>query len=164
MTIFITQSWDTAIKAGEGNDRSACATFARVEEVHYLIHLWVGRAEYPELKRKVKELALTHKPDAVLIEDAASGQSLLQDLRREGVNALIAIRPQGDKTTRLARITPMFEAGQVMLPTHAPWLAEVETELLGFPHAAHDDVVDAVSQYLNWVRGRDQGVLGIRSV
>jgi hypothetical protein len=47
----------------------------------------------------------------------------------------------------------MFEAGQVVLPQNAPWLAELERELLGFPNARHDDQVDSITQYLTWVRG-----------
>ena len=36
----------------------------------------------------------------------------------------------------------------------APWLAEFEAELLGFPGARHDDQVDSLSQYFGWVRER----------
>ncbi len=32
--------------------------------------------------------------------------------------------------------------GRVYFPKGAPWLEDVEAELLGFPTAAHDDVVD----------------------
>ena len=40
------------------------------------------------------------------------------------------------------------------LPKDAAWLAEFEAELLGFPGARHDDLVDSLSQYFNWVRER----------
>ena len=47
-----------------------------------------------------------------------------------------------------------MEAGQFAVPEHAPWLAALEEELLNFPDSAHDDQVDAISQYLNWIRTR----------
>lgn len=159
----IVQSWDTAIKAAQGNDASACATFEATEHgAHKLLDMKVIRAEYPQLKRAVKEAALRFAPAAILIEDKASGQSLIQDLRREGGLPIIPILPRGDKLTRFARVTPMIEAGMVWLPRDAAWLAAFESELLAFPQGAHDDQVDAFSQYLNWVRERDYDAMRMR--
>lgn len=152
----IVQSWDTAIKAGAQHDASACATFLQKDGEHYLIDLQSVRLEYPELKRRIVEHAARHAPEVILMEDKASGQSLLQDLRRETSLPLLPCMPQGDKTMRLVRISPLIEAGRLHLPKHAPWLADCETQLLQFPHAAHDDMVDAISQYFNWVRTRHQ--------
>lgn len=41
----------------------------------------------------------------------------------------IACKATEDKLSRLVRVTPMIEAGLVMLPHDAPWLAAFETEL-----------------------------------
>ncbi len=160
----ITHSWDTAIKAGSSNDASVCAVFELCDGVHRLVDLWHGRVEYPELKRQVYALAQRDRPQAVLIEDKASGQSLIQDMRRESALPVIAILPKGDKVSRFARVTPMIEAGQVALPREAPWLAQFEREIYQFPNAKHDDCVDALSQYLNWVRERATGNAGVRRV
>lgn len=146
------QSWDTAIKAGAGHDASACATFVVKDGVHYLIDMLAVRVEYPALKRLIVSHAERFAPERVLIEDKASGQSLLQDLRRETDLAVIGMGAHEDKVTRLTRVTPLMEAGKVALPTTAPWLAEFEAEFFAFPDGVHDDQVDAVSQYLNWVR------------
>ncbi len=149
------QSWDTGIKAGEKNDPSACATFRLVEGVHRLVDMLVVKLEYPELKRLMIAHAARFDPEAILIEDKASGQSLLQDLRRETALPVIGYTPKGDKVSRLMRVTPLMEAGKMGLPKRAPWLANFEQELFTFPDGAHDDQVDAVSQYLNWVRERN---------
>jgi predicted phage terminase large subunit-like protein len=151
---MLTQSWDTAIKAGMGHDASACATFIEREGIHYLVDMLVVKYEYPALKRAIISHAAVQQADAVLIEDKASGQSLLQDLRLESDLPLIARMPVQDKQTRLLRVTPLMEAGKVALPKNAPWLAALEQELFSFPEGAHDDQVDAISQYLNWVRER----------
>lgn len=148
----VVQSWDTGIKAGAGHDASACATFVQADGMHYLIDVAQARLEYPELRRFILAQAIKFAPDAILIEDKASGQSLLQDLKRETELPVIAQLPQGDKFARLQRVTPLVEAGKLLLPKQAPWLADFESQLLEFPDGAHDDMVDAFSQYLNWVR------------
>ena len=155
---MLVHSWDTAIKADSDHDASACAVFARLADgTHQLRDMWVGRVEYPELKRTLIRLAERDRPHAILIEDKASGQSLIQDMRQAAGWPVIAVQPQGDKVTRFARITPMIEAGLIALPRYAPWLASFEAELLAFPNGAHDDQVDAFSQYCNWVRRRELG-------
>lgn len=149
------QSWDTGIKAGAQHDASACATFMVRDGVHVLVDMRVVRKEYPELKRLIVSHAERFLAEAVLMEDKGSGQSLLQDLRRETDLPLIAVMPKADKLTRLIRVTPLMEAGKMALPVTAPWLAALEEELFSFPDSVHDDQVDAVSQYLNWQMTRN---------
>lgn len=157
------QSWDTGIKAGPQHDASACATFVLRDGVHHLVDMTVVRLEYPALKRLMLHHAARFSADAILIEDKGSGQSLLQDLRRETELPLIAVMPDGDKQARLIRVTPMIEAGQLALPKYASWLADFEAEFFTFPDGKHDDQVDAVSQYLNWIRARiGRGEPGVR--
>lgn len=161
----VVQSWDTAIKAGPGHDGSACVTVGEAEGKCHVLDVTVLRAEYPALKHHVRRMAEVWKPDAVLIEDKASGQSLLQDMRREkGLPPLIGIMPASDKVTRFAAVSAMIEAGKVSLPLDAAWLAEFERELLAFPQGKHDDQVDAFSQYLGWLRARQDGEYGIRGL
>jgi predicted phage terminase large subunit-like protein len=149
----VTQSWDTAIKAGAEHDASACITVGEGEDGrHYVLDTLTLRAEYPALRRAVLAQAERFAPQAILIEDKASGQSLLQDLRRESALPLIGRMPRQDKLTRAAAVSALVEAGKLVLPRHAPWKAAFEEELLGFPDLAHDDQVDALTQYLAWVR------------
>ncbi len=161
----IVLSWDTAIKAGDKNDYSVCTVWAVVNDGYYLLDLIRQRTEYPELKHLAHNLAEKWQPHAILIEDKASGQSLLQDLRRESAYPLIPIMPKADKVTRFASVTPLFEAGRVFFPTRQPWLVDLEMELLGFPTISHDDQVDSIAQFLHWARARStQGQWRIRGV
>lgn len=147
----IVQSWDTAIKAGDQHDHSVCLTFGEKEGIAYLLDALRIREEFPELRKTIIRMAEEFGTEAILLEDKASGQSLLQDLRRsERRLPLIAVMPTRDKVTRFAAVTPQLEAGHLALPEDATWLAEFERELLGFPQAEHDDQVDALSQYLSW--------------
>lgn len=47
-------------------------------------------------------------------------------------------------------VSAMIEAGRVMIPKQAPWLADFHRELTLFPNARHDDQVDSLSQFLIW--------------
>src|SRR5690606_30909082 len=80
-------SWDTAYKPEQHNDPSVLTSWvvatshARRTPGFYLADLFRSRMTYPELKRRVVEFAERDNPHAILIEDKASGQSLLQELR-----------------------------------------------------------------------------------
>ncbi len=59
----------------------------------------------------------------------------------------------------MAAQTNRIEAGELILPENAPWLAEFERELLAFPGGRHDDQVDALAQLLRW-SGKRQPRIG----
>lgn len=160
----IVQSWDTAIKAAQLNDPSVCLTFGVREDGWDLLQAVVRRLEYPELRTLVQRQAADWTPSAVLIEDKASGQQLLQDLRRSTTLPLIGINPEKDKITRASGVSALVEAGRLSLPVNAPWLADLESELLTFPNAPHDDQVDALSQFLAWAHDRGNDEIRIRSL
>jgi predicted phage terminase large subunit-like protein len=158
----IIQSWDTAIKTADNNDYSVCTTWRETDTGYYLIDVMARKMEYPELKRTVISMAERCLPEVVLIEDKASGQSLLQDLQRETKLPALAIGASKDKISRFAAVTAMIEAGRVFLPNRAPWLPDYEAQIIGFPNTAHDDMVDSTSQFLNWVRGKRRGEVRVR--
>jgi predicted phage terminase large subunit-like protein len=147
----IVQSWDTASKAEEIHDWSVCTTWLVQKELYYLLAVFRRRLEYPELKRTIAAQAQMHGADTVLIEDKASGTSLIQDLCQEGSLHPIAVVPEADKLTRMASQSAKIEAGRVLFPEDAPWLGDFLTEILQFPHGRHDDQIDSLSQFLHWV-------------
>lgn len=148
----IYQSWDTASKAGELNDCSVCTTWLVRDQAYYLLDVFRDRLGYPDLRRKIVEMNARWRPNGVLIEDKASGEHLIQDLRHTGEVFAIAVQPQGDKVVRASSIAAVIEGGRVLLPERAAWLGEFEKEVLAFPYGRHDDQVDSVSQFLIWAR------------
>ena len=147
---LIVQSWDTASKADETNDFSVCTIWLIRQQACYLLEVARARLEYPALKRKAINLAQTWRPDAILIEDKGSGQSLIQELRDLGIRP-IAMEPEGDKITRMSVQSARIEAGHVLIPQSAPWLGEFQREILAFPHGRYDDQIDSLSQALGWI-------------
>ena len=146
----VAQSWDTGTKSGPTNDYSVCTTWLIHGKDYYLLDVYRDRLDYPDLKRAVQSLAAKYKPNIVLIEDAGTGTSLIQQFRRERTIRPIGIRPDRDKITRLASQTHVIEAGRVRLPQYAPWLDVFINEILAFPGGRKDDQVDSLSQFLIW--------------
>ncbi len=159
----IIQSWDTAFKTGATNDYSVCATFGQTQNGFYLLSLYRAKMEFPELKRQVGQQADFWKPSEIYVEDKASGQSLLQELKLATSYPVIPVKIDRDKETRASATTGYYEAGKVFFPEGAAWLADLEDELASFPGGLHDDCVDAISQALNRMRD-SSGVLGLLDI
>ena len=156
----IVTAWDTAFKETETSDFSACLTIGYLGSRGsngglpglYLLHAWHGRVPFSELKEKAKQFYREWKPNVVTIEDQASGQSLLQELRLDTALPLHPMKVQGDKLVRAAAAEPTISARRVMLPEGAPWADEFLREVCAFPSAAHDDFVDALVHAIVFLR------------
>jgi predicted phage terminase large subunit-like protein len=157
----VVHSWDTAQKEGQLNDYTVNTAWAlgRGAPGYYLRDVVRERMEYPALKRRVMTLAERDRPVAVLIEDKGSGASLIQELRSTTRLPIIAIMPEQSKLFRANEVSPTVEAGRMILPESAPWLADYESELFSFPLAAYDDQVDSTTQFLRWVQGWGGGTV-----
>jgi predicted phage terminase large subunit-like protein len=155
----VIQSWDTAFKTGQAADYSACTTWGQAGGEYYLLDVYRARIEYPELKARAIALNARWNPSHVIVEDKASGQSLIQDLQRTTGLPIIPIKAEQDKTARAAPITGYVEAGRVHLPQAAPWLGDFLGEVGEFPHGAHDDQVDSMVHALAYMtKGADAGI------
>ncbi len=150
----IVLSFDTASKDGIDNDWSVCIiAHVRHREVR-ILHVMRERLTFPDLKRRAIDLARQWTAEVLLIEDAASGQQLIQTLRNEeprGVPFPIARRPEGDKYSRMAGVSAQIEAGTLMLPEDAAWAGTFKNEILAFPNGKYNDQADALAQLLDWV-------------
>lgn len=150
---FVLASWDTASGTEETADYSVGTVWGFRNHEFYLLDVIRGRFEFPDLRRQVIASAERYKPHSIIIEQAAVGMPLVQDLRRTTPLRPRLDRPLFDKGTRLRAQAPKFEAGAVLLPREAPWLATYISELLAFPSGRHDDQVDSTSQALNALSG-----------
>lgn len=139
------QVWDTAFKTKQENDYSVCSTWALLPNGVYILDVWRDKVEFPDLKRAAALQYAKWHPSVVLIEDKASGQSLVQELQRETGIPIVKVSADADKSVRAAAVTSYVEAKRVFLPTGAAWVADWIDEHAKFPSAAHDDQVDTTS-------------------
>lgn len=153
------QSWDTAFKTNEENDYSVCTTWQISEDSYILIDYWRGRVEFPELKKIVKQLYEKHKPREVLIEDKASGQSLIQELRRSTRIPIKAIKVNADKIARVNAVTPLFESGKIIIIGEESFnWNEIINECEEYPNGEFDDIVDSITQFLNYSKNMTRNI------
>jgi predicted phage terminase large subunit-like protein len=152
----IVQSWDTAMKVSETSNYSACFTFlVRNSNEYYLLDVLRKKLEFPDLCSHVRDYARKFAADVVLIEDKASGTSLIQYTKKDGVQGVVGVQPEADKKTRMYSQTPKLEAKSLIIPQSAPWRSDFLKEYLIFPNGRYDDQIDALSQFLIWQSGRE---------
>ncbi len=147
----IIHSWDTAFKDKTLNDYSVCTVWGEAHNGYYLIDLFRGKPQFPELKIAAQSMAKRDKPNAVLVEDKASGQSLVQELQRTTL-PILPVKVDSNKAARVNACSPIIQAGKVFLPEDAPWLFDYIEEFAAFPNGKHDDQVDSTTQALNFLR------------
>jgi predicted phage terminase large subunit-like protein len=145
---------------------SVDCTFKRVDDADFVaIHVYgVCGARFYLLARRHEQMGFRatkdairilwdeFKPSATLIEDKANGSAVIEELSRE-VPGVIAINPEGGKVARAWAAQPTVEAGGMFLPVAVEHQAiQVVDEAAEFPNGKHDDDVDAMTQFLNWIR------------
>lgn len=146
---LVIQSWDVAFTDGMNADWTVGITAVKVGRTYHVIDIFRARLSYPDLKPRVIQLARRFGCRSPIIEDAGIGTALIQDLRRGGLSVL-AYKPRGDKVTRAAQASGLFSQGLVTMPANHPELRAVEEEIKTFPNGAHDDIVDALVQMVDW--------------
>ena len=151
------QAWDTANKNTELANFSVCTTWGLKAGKMYLLDVFREKVEFPDLKKAVRRLAQLHGANVVLIEDKASGTSLIQELQADRFSiAKAAPSLDGDKIMRLRSQTAKIEGGFVLFPKAADWLDVYLKELISFPNSKHDDQVDSTVFALSWMTSNPQ--------
>lgn len=164
--VGIYQSWDTGIKDGARNDFSVGTTWLINGGRYYLIDLVMGKWKFSKLVQMVEGAYMKWNPNAVLIEDKASGQQLIQVLRESGREVaipVIGLNPGNiKKEDRAIGISHLIEGGMVYVPEGAErlgWWHEWEKQMKRFGDGgSHDDIVDSVTQFLSWAKNSGTGM------
>ena len=159
-------SWDTAVKTGSSNDYSVGAVFL-VQYSHmapgactlrearfHLVNLFRAKLDYGDLVEVMVRLHKQYRPKFTLVEETHLIGAIRHGLQSWGLPSPTAVRPIGDKRSRLWAQAHYILQERVRLPDQAPWLPAFQAEFEAFPEGAHDDQVDAFSQFLTWMTGR----------
>ena len=91
------------------------------------------------------------------MEDKGQGTAYIQargatdSQRRLAPCPIIGVDPKGQSQEfRFDEVSPIIASGDVFLPARAKWLDAYLKEFGQFPDGAHDDQVDATTQYLKY--------------
>lgn len=127
------------------SDPAAFVVVARRGAYRDLLHVVVRQCGYVEQRQILRDLCRTWRPHAVVVERAAGGDQMVDELRGEiaGVRGEPAV---GDKVTRLLPHLGRFAAGQVRTPAlGASWVGPWREEVTGFSgtDGEADNQVDA---------------------
>jgi predicted phage terminase large subunit-like protein len=184
---YVVASLDSAFTSNKANNPSALVVLGMFTDKNdrrsvMLVHAWrkhlqlhgdvlerlPGEPEASYLRRSQERWGLVEwvahscrrwQVNALLIEAKASGLSAAQELRRlhgrEGWG-IIEVNPKGDKMARALAAQPIFAQGKVWSP-EKDWSDLVITEMSLFPHGKYDDLTDAMSQGIKFLR--DTGIL-----
>ena len=164
---------DCAFKGTADSDLVAFQCWYQHGPNYYLVDRWTERRDFDKTCKDLVTFCVRWpKAHGKLIEDKANGPAVISTLKSK-VSGLIEVDPKGGKEARAHACVPLFSGGNVFLPhperaeypdgrRGATWLrggvvdlaldaaeGSYEHMLLGFPKAAHDDDVDATTQYLN---------------
>jgi predicted phage terminase large subunit-like protein len=146
----VVQSWDTGMTSEPTSDYSVCTTWGYKEGKWHLLDVYRQRLDFYDLKCRAMNLIEQWEPDKVIIEKAAAGLPLLDQLGREcGRRGILeGWKPLDSKEVRFEAQMAYLQTGRFLVPTMAPWLLAFKRELLAFPKARNDDQVDSVVQFL----------------
>jgi predicted phage terminase large subunit-like protein len=148
-------SWDTAFKEkaqeSQDPDFSVCTYWIQTREKFICVDMFQDRLDFPKLIAKTKELYEKYHPDVVLVEDRASGQSLIQ-MFQQSTMPVVPYKIDRDKVSRATAVSPLLEQGKVAL-LRGPWNKTLTDQFSLFPSAEHDDIVDSCTQVLLYMNG-----------
>ena len=153
---------DTAITAKEHSDFTAFIVGGVTNQgCLHVLGLAHDKWEYPQLKKELVKLYNSWQFDkrttscsAVYVEDKASGQQLIQELK---VKTNLPIRPievTKDKLTRVEEVLDYIASGLVHLPVSEnygfnPLILNECSEFSRDMSHAHDDIVDTLVHLIN---------------
>ncbi|KKN69051.1 hypothetical protein LCGC14_0445230 [marine sediment metagenome] len=160
-------TWDTA-----GTRTGRSYTVGLVIDVtrdwaYHIKHMFRDKVEYHDLKRAIREVARAWRVDASIIEEKATGQPALQEMRLEYEKhaepwmRTIPVLPPGQRGGPghfewVEQITIPCEERRVWLPSSdflrrhnvEDWTDTFLNEMLAYPDGSNDDIVVALTQLL----------------
>lgn len=180
---YVLQSYDTAFTERTTGDPTGCIVFGVFEYANkqnvLVLDVWTEHLSYPDLKERVMDdwksmyggqkdhpTDKGRRPDIILVEAKASGQSLLQDLRQSNIPAVAYNPGRADKVQRAHIMAPILESDciWVMESKKNPrepitWAKPMLENWAKFPVVAHDELTDCASQAVIYLK--DNGWLDV---
>jgi predicted phage terminase large subunit-like protein len=149
---FTWMAVDCAFSEKELADETAICVASishRFPGIVYVQDIITGRLSFPDLIEKVKGLYAQRDARVLCIEKAASGQSLIQMLKKEAKIPIEEMKPLKSKTTRLQAVAPLLEFNRVRF-LEGDWIDPFIRELTTFPYTKHDDRTDSFTWALTY--------------
>lgn len=137
---------DLAASAKASADYTVAMVWGYAPEwgILFLLDVFRERVEGPALVPLLKGVRDRWALAVLFVERIGFQLTLIQAARAAGL-PIREVRPDGDKVSRALPATARMEAAEILFPLGAPFMPELERELLEFPRGTHDDQVDALA-------------------
>jgi predicted phage terminase large subunit-like protein len=143
---------DPAYTANEKNDPSALLAYTYKENRWQIVDCVNVYKEFPDLVKFIQQWVQKNgytNRSRIYVEPKASGKSIVQTLVREtGLNVKEDKPPTKDKVARVSDVSASLESGRVSL-LNGEWNHKFLEQLVKFPAAKHDDMVDCLVMAVN---------------
>lgn len=140
---------DTSYTEDHDNDPNAFLSCFVKDNTLYIVNCIEKWLEFPALCAYTQKYTQIHgynQNSFVKIEPKASGKSLVSQLRATtSLNVVEAKSPKDDKITRLNSISPLVEAGRVVL-IEGPWNKDFIDQVTNQPNSVRWDMTDVFTQ------------------
>lgn len=162
---YVLGSFDGAYTTKDENDFSAYTVWGVYEDPNgvfkvMLVYAWKVKLELHEIVKKIAETNRKYNVDQVIVENKATGHSVVQELRRLFQNekwGFYLFDPTrdggGDKEARLYSCVPTFTNDVIYAPG-TKWAQMVIDEVAIAPKGKWKDLSDTVSQAILYMRRR----------
>jgi predicted phage terminase large subunit-like protein len=134
-----------------GSDMVAMTLWGQTNQGAWLLDLVNERLDFPATVSMIRSMHTRHRFGELVIEKKANGAAVIKTLTQgaHGYQVVAAgVGDMGGKESRANAASVEFNNGRVFLPRSAPWSNVVKDQLLQFPAATFDDIVDSTSQLL----------------
>jgi predicted phage terminase large subunit-like protein len=149
-TLSVFGASDYAVSEGRGDYTCHVVVGIDPEDRMFVLDLWRGQKAPDFWVEAFCDLVLKWKPQGWAEEQgqikSAIGPFLENRMsERRAYVARAKFPTKGDKSIRAQSIRGRMAVKGLYVPTYADWYPDFRAELLGFPAAKHDDMVDSIS-------------------
>lgn len=133
-------------------DYCSITVWAARDAHRFLLDRWTKKAKQREQREQVVAMRAKYPNATILIESAAGGAGMIEELEAEGVTNVEGVSvgsTSGSKMARLENVSPGIERGEVFLGIGVPGLSDFVECLAGATR--WDDDQDSTSQALHWL-------------
>ena len=123
-----------------------------IDDSYVLVEQMREQSGYNGMMAALSRFLKRWRPSVILIEQTSTGIAVAEQLKRKQAATIVEIPvPTAAKVDRLKACIGVILARRIQVAIGAPCREEFVEEVTGFPQAASDDQVDAMTQFLNYV-------------
>jgi predicted phage terminase large subunit-like protein len=144
--------------SGRGHANSPCYTVIGVWDITpdgemLKIHHYRDQLEAPDVVKMAEKIYEDFNLPWMGVEKNGIGQGILQTIKSHGLTVK-PIGARGSKEARSETAEIRMAVGLIYFKQDAPWLWELQQELLSWPNSENSDQVDELSHAAIWVQKR----------